>query len=119
VSYGSTVPGSTYQDVASVVVPSYYSSVPGSSNLRVVVEAPNWSDPNTLYGWIVRVKRNGVEIGGVSASVKTNKTLTIDTTDGFAAGDTLTVEVMTPRGQRNVRLHDHIPVGPPHRYTSL
>jgi len=96
VSYGSTILESTTQQVASVVVPTNYSSVPLSSNLRVVVEAPSWSGPYSALGWTVTVKRNGVAIGSASGSVGSNKTLTVDTTGGFAAGDTLTVEVSTP-----------------------
>ena len=96
VSYGSTIPVSTTQQVASVVVPTNYSSVPSSSNLRVVVEAPSWSSPYSALGWTVTVKRNGVAIGSASGGVAGNKTLTVDTTGGFAAGDTLTVEVSTP-----------------------
>jgi len=96
VSYGSTIPESTTQQVASVVVPTNYSSVPLSSNLRVVVEAPSWSGSYSSLGWTVTVKRNGVAIGSASGGVFGNKTLTVDTTGGFAAGDTLTVEVSTP-----------------------
>ena len=96
VSYGSTIPESTTQQVASVVVPTNYSSVPLSSNLRVVVEAPSWSSPYSALGWTVTVKRNGVVIGSASDAPGSNKTLTVDTTGGFAAGDTLTVEVSTP-----------------------
>ena len=96
VSYGSTIPESTTQQVASVVVPTNYSSVPNSSNLRVVVEAPSWSAPYSSLTWTVTVKRNGVVIGSASGEVAVNKTRTVDTTGGFAAGDTLTVEVSTP-----------------------
>jgi hypothetical protein len=96
VSYGSTIPESTTRQVASVVVPTNYSSVPLSSNLRVVVKAPSWSGPHSAYAWRVTVKRNGVEIGSASGSVADKKTLTVDTTGGFAAGDTLTVGVSTP-----------------------
>ncbi len=96
VSYGSTIPTSTTQQVASVVVPTNYSSVPSSSNLRVVVEAPSWSSPYSAYAWTVTVKRNGVAIGSASREVAGNKTFAVDTTGGFAAGDTLTVEVSTP-----------------------
>ena len=96
VSYGSTILESTTQQVASVVVPTNYSSVPSSSNLRVVVEAPSWSSPYSSLTWTVTVKRNGVAIGSASGEVAGNKTLAVDTTGGFAAGDTLTVEVSTP-----------------------
>jgi hypothetical protein len=96
VSYGSTILGSMTQQVASVVVPTNYSSVPSSSNLRVVVEAPSWSSPYSSLTWTVTVKRNGVAIGSASGEVAGNKTLTVDTTGGFAAGETLSVEVSTP-----------------------